>query len=79
VSSLGTVRLDRVWAALDVCLPEWKKIKKEHNWWILPPGGGPRFNMPLGGHGARKRVEVQRGHVKRMARQFEIEECVKGL
>lgn len=77
MASLGTVRLANVWKALDVCLPGWRKVKKVHNWWVLPPNNAPRFNMPLGGHGARVRVDVERGHVKRMARQFGIEDCVK--
>lgn len=81
MASKGTVSLAAVWAALDVCLPGYKTTEGDHKWWVYPPGGGePYRGLPKGEHGKRKpkKVQVERGHVKRMARQFEVLECVKG-
>ena len=77
MSSHGTVAVGDVWRALDRCLPGYKKFEKKHNWWIYPPtAGAPPFMLPLGQHGKRVTADIQRGHVKRMARQFGITDCM---
>ena len=76
MSTKGQVALEDVWAALHTCLPGWRATQKQHRWWVYPPNGGAPFMLPLGAHGRRKDVEVQRGHVKSMARQFGILDCM---
>ncbi len=70
------VALAEVWRALNHCLPGYKATAKKHNWWVYPPAGAP-FMLPLGPHGKRSNVSIQRGHVKSMARQFGILDCVQ--
>ncbi len=77
MATSGLVALDDVWAALRTCLPRWEAKKKQHNWWVYPPDGGPMFALPLGPHGRRDNVSIQRGHVKRMANQFGIAKCMR--
>jgi hypothetical protein len=50
---------------------------------VYPPGGGAAFYLPQGEHGAGERAEIERGHVRKMARQFgvleEMKSALKGL
>jgi hypothetical protein len=52
-------------------------VQKLHNWWVYPPGKDkPPFMIPLGEHGKRSNPPTQRGHIKKMARQFGISDCM---
>ena len=82
--SFGTVRLKKVWKALDDCLPGYSAKQTDHHWVVFPPGdGAPYRALPKGSHSGRANAEVQRGHVKRMAKQFGALDCfqrvIKGL
>ena len=33
--------------------------------------------MPQGAHGSGQRAEIQKGHIKKMGRQFNVLECLK--
>jgi hypothetical protein len=70
------VNLDEVWAALDECAKGWTaKPSKEH--WRVFFKGKTFHRLPLGKHGKRVNPEVETGHVRTMARLFEIEECFR--
>lgn len=77
MAGVGTVPIAAVWKALDECLPGHRLEEKTHNWWIYPKTGAPYRRFPLGGHGTRKKVRIEVGHVKKMARFFEVLDCVK--
>ncbi len=66
MATKGLVSLDDVWVALRICAPGWRAEKKLHNGWVYPPDAGPSFKLPLGPHGTRDNVSIQRGHVKSM-------------
>lgn len=71
------VPLKAVWKALEECLPGYRKVQKLHNWWVWSPAGGPPFMLPLGKHGRRTNVDIESGHVRSLARHFQIEECMR--
>ncbi len=76
MASVGTVLLSQVWAALKACIPGYRTDPTGHHWVVYPPDGGqPYWRLPKGGHGSRKKARVERGHVRRMGRQFKVLEC----
>lgn len=77
MGSSGTIRLSVIKEALGQCLPGCRWESGKHRWHVYPPNGGACFHMPTGDHGSGERAEIQRGHVKKMARQFKIEECMR--
>jgi hypothetical protein len=69
------VRESEVWAALEKCTPDMTVVVKTHRKWITV--GGKTFRgFPNGAHGGRN-PEVEIGHVRRMARFFDILDCMK--
>lgn len=72
MASAGRVRLRDIRKALDACLPGCRWEPGKHRWHVYPPNGDPPFYLPQGRHGANERAEIERGHVKRMARQFGV-------
>ena len=72
MTSSGRIQVKLVKAALQTCLPGCRWEKKKHLWWIYPPNGDPPGRLPLGEHGRRDRAEIERGHVKSLARQFGV-------
>ncbi|HHM12500.1 MAG TPA: hypothetical protein ENJ16_03035 [Planctomycetaceae bacterium] len=72
MASSGRVRIKVIKSALEESLPGccWKEA--QHHWHILPPGGGPAYHLPKGEHGKKWRAEIERGHIRRLARQFGI-------
>lgn len=78
MTGFGTVLLSQVWIALKECVPGYRPEAKDHHWVVYPPDGGlPYWRLPKGGHGSRKTVRIERGHVRRMARQFKVVDCFK--
>ncbi len=72
------VNLDEVWAALKECAPGYSVRKSDHVWIILhPTQKNVVARLPLGKHGRRMNAEIEAGHVRQMARAFEIEECMQ--
>lgn len=76
MSSSGLVKFKEIKAMLDVCAPGAVIEHKLHHTWITWSGRTYR-GLPLGKHGHRRNSEIQVGHVKRMARFFEILYCAK--
>jgi hypothetical protein len=76
LSSFSVVALNEVWAMLDHCAPGWSKRATLH-YWRVTLGTQTYATLPLGPHGARKNVEIEAGHVRRMARFLNIEACCK--
>jgi len=77
--SRGQVRLSAVWAALDTCLPGYRRVERTHHWWVYSPDGKATYRgIPKGAHSGRKTAEVQSGHIKTMARVLGILDCMKG-
>jgi len=77
VASFGTVSLADVWRALDACLPGYRRVEKKHHWWVYPPVGEPYRSLPLGEHGSRRNVSIERGHVRKLGRQFAVLDCLE--
>jgi len=77
LSSSGTLRKGDIERALDKCLPGCRWFLGEHRWHVYPPGKAPPFYLPRGKQGDGDRAEVQRGQVKRMARQFGVTDCFR--
>lgn len=73
----GTVLLSDVWSALNHCLPGWRAEERKHHWCVYPPKGHPYPRLPKGEHGRRADAEIERGHVKHMARVFGILPCMQ--
>lgn len=79
MAGVGTVLLEDVWLALDHCLPGYRKEEKTHHWWFYPPNEAPPYRtIPKGEHSSRSKVHIERGHVKKMSRQFGVLDCVLG-
>lgn len=66
---------------LDQCMEgNWSKRPTKHKWWVTDERTGHTFrSLPLGAHGHRKAkvTTVEVGHVRKMAREFEILDCAK--
>jgi len=71
------IQLERVWRMLDECLPGYERRATDHHHRITAPDGRIYPSLPLGAHGRRQNAEIQVGHVRSMARFFEIEECAR--
>ena len=72
----GVVRLAVVWAMLEHCLGEYERRQSDHHWRVTKSGRiFPR--LPLGKHGKRENPEIAKGHVRKLARFFGIEECAE--
>jgi len=75
LGSFGLIRLATVFAMLDECAPGHTRRSTRHHWRVNW-GGKSYHALPQGGHGER-RPEVERGHVRKMARELELPaECV---
>jgi len=76
MTSTGLVTLKKIEALLDDCAPGAVIEEKTHHLWVHYQGTTYR-GLPRGAHGARKNPEIQVGHVRRMARFFDIVNCAK--
>lgn len=74
--SHGQVSLRDVEDMLDDCAPGAVIVPKPHHNWVIWKSRTYR-GLPRGKHGARKNPELEVGHVKRMARFFEILPCAQ--
>lgn len=63
---------------LDECAPGAVIESKPHKNWVHWRGR-TYWSLPLGKHGNRQNPEIQVGHVKKMARFFEILDCAKRI
>lgn len=71
------VPLQRVWEMLDACAPGWTRRSTDHKHRIFLKDGRIYPSLPLGEHGHRRDAEVKAGHIRNLARQFDIEKCAK--
>jgi hypothetical protein len=74
--SYGQVSLREIEKMLDDCAPGAVVVPKPHHNWVTWNGKTYR-GLPRGKHGARRNPEIEVGHVRRMARFFEILECAE--
>jgi hypothetical protein len=77
MSSSGTVTLKEIKAMLDACAPGARIVIKPHKIWVYYKDKAYR-GLPRGEHGSEN-PEIEKGHVKRMARHFDILECAKSF
>jgi hypothetical protein len=71
------IPLEDVWRMLDTCLPGWTRRTTDHHHRIYSPTGAIYPSLPLGAHGHRRDAAIQAGHVRNLARQFDIEACAR--
>jgi len=73
------VRIKEIWGALDACAPGWTKRQSKEYWSIYVSSirKEPYPTLPLGKHGNRDNPEIEGGHVRSMARFFNIVDCLK--
>lgn len=77
MGSFGLVTFQQIWSMLDQCAPGYSKKKTDHHWRITV-GARVYPTLPLGPHGKRSdRTEIQKGHVKKMARHLGILDCAQ--
>lgn len=75
MSPLRLLTLKVIWEALDHCAPGYEARKSLHHWRVTYQGR--TFpTLPLGKHGRRENPEIEVGHVRKMARFLDIEECM---
>jgi hypothetical protein len=74
---MSQVREAVVWRALEECAPGYSVEEKTHRKWIFHNGKVYR-GFPKGEHGTRN-PEVEIGHVRRLARFFEILCCLRTI
>jgi hypothetical protein len=72
----GQVSLKEIEDMLEDCAPGAVIIAKVHHNWVIWSGRTYR-GLPRGKHGTRRNPEIQAGHVKRMARFFDILPCAQ--
>jgi hypothetical protein len=76
MTSYGQVSLKEIAQMLDDCAPGAVIVPKPHHNWIAWNGKTYRA-LPRGKHGARRNPEIEIGHVRKMARFFEILPCAQ--
>lgn len=76
MGSTGLVSLKEIKKMIDDCAPGAVIEFKPHKTWVHW-NGRTYWGLPLGKHGARQNPEIEIGHVKKMARFFEILDCAK--
>ncbi len=76
MSSFGTIPLSQIWAMLDVCLPGHTRRERTHNW-LVCSGNRSYPNLPRNTHDKHANPDIQVGHVRSLARFFNIEACAK--
>jgi len=74
MGSVGQVRWRAVVDMLDHCAPGWRHDERDH-FIRLYYDNRTYPNFPIGAHGRRANIEIQIGHVKKMVRFFDIEQC----
>jgi hypothetical protein len=75
MSTSGTVTLKEIKAMLDACAPGARMVFKPHKIWVYCKSKVYR-GLPRGKHGSVN-PEIEKGHVKRMARFLDILECAE--
>lgn len=70
-------KLKAVWRMLDECVPGHRRVETNHHYRI--DYNGKRYpTLPKGEHGT-KNPEIELGHIRRLARFFEILECASRI
>jgi hypothetical protein len=76
MSSTGTILISEIRAMLNLCAPGHSFKAHGDHYYLVSYGRNRYPSLPRGAHG-KKDPEIQRGHVKRMVRMLDIEECAK--
>ena len=74
MGSCGTVPLSSIWKMLADCALGYTKTETDHHW-IIRYGEFEHRGFPLGDHGRRKTPRIQIGHVRKLARKLDIQQC----
>jgi hypothetical protein len=74
--STGQIPLKAILMMLEACAPGARLVEKTHHYWVMANGLCYR-NLPLGPHGHRRDVDIEVGHVRKMARYLGILDCAK--
>jgi hypothetical protein len=76
MGSFGTVTIREIWAMLAHCAPGFTYKRTDHHYRVCF-GESVYPALPLGAHGRGENAEIQKGHVKKMARSLGILDCAK--
>ena len=73
----SVIKLEDVWQALDKCIEGYTRRKTTHSWLITYHN--KTVVLPLGHHGGTRQnnKEIESGHVRNLARQFGVIECLQ--
>ena len=74
MSTVGRVKLDEIRRMLEQCAPGFVWKEKPHHIWVAF-SGRTYPSLPKGQHSGKG--EIEKGHVKKMARFLGILECAK--
>lgn len=74
----SVVKLKKVWAMLDDCLPGHTRRASREYWTIGLNGTPPYRGFPTGKHGKRDNPEIESGHVRALMRYFKIDSACSG-
>jgi hypothetical protein len=73
----GRIPLKQVWAMLDDCAPGYRAVAREHNF-LVTFNDRSYPSLPRGEHGKRENPEIQKGHIRHLIRQLEVDpDCAK--
>jgi hypothetical protein len=73
----GRIPLKQIWRMLDHCAPGYEVTTREHNF-LVTYNGLSYPSLPRGEHGKRQNPEIEKGHVRHLVRQLELDpECTK--
>ncbi len=76
MSTRGQIPWKQIQKMLGKCTDGWRFVDKTHKRWVYVDGHPGSFKLPMGAHGSRN-PEIEIGHVRGMARHFEITDCAK--
>ena len=75
---MGMIQLTQVFNMLTECATGHSVLEKTHHFWIRY-GSLVFIGLPKGGHGKLGNHAIEAGHVRRMSRILQIEDCAFGF
>lgn len=76
MATRGQIPWKKIKKMLHKCTESWWSKDKTHKRWVYVEGKKGSFKLPLGSHGS-KNPEIELGHVRGLARYFDLEACAK--
>ena len=74
----GQIKWKKIKSMLNTCLTGWHCGEGDHYKCIYHVSRNePYYNFPLGEHGPRKNVDIQKRHVRKLINHFDIKQCAK--